>query len=118
MYFITENLLLKRFDAVEIKHVLLIENQEVNDLAQIASGYKVPKGKLEDLIKVIEKLIMISLSPSKLSKSQLMEEKEFEEWTNSEISKICEILSVENMSNNDRRKPIIEFLQNPTGTTY
>lgn len=46
MYFVTVNLLLKRFDLVEMKHVPRIENQEASDLAHIASRYIVCKGKL------------------------------------------------------------------------
>jgi propanediol dehydratase large subunit len=35
-----------------------IENQEVNDLAQIASRYRVSKEKLEKLIEIKDKLIL------------------------------------------------------------
>jgi len=37
MYFAAENALLKRFAHVEIQHIPQIENQEANDLAQIAT---------------------------------------------------------------------------------
>lgn len=50
MYFVIINRLLKQLDFIDISHVPRAENREANDLAQIASGYKVPKGKLEDLI--------------------------------------------------------------------
>lgn len=46
MYFVKVNSLLRKFDIVDIKHVLRIENQEANNLAQIALGYKVYKEKL------------------------------------------------------------------------
>ena len=42
MYFVRENSLLGKFDDVSFKHVPRIKNQEANDLAQIASGYKSP----------------------------------------------------------------------------
>lgn len=43
MYFVKANLLLRRFDEVDIKHVSQFENQEANDLEQISSGYRVSK---------------------------------------------------------------------------
>ncbi|KAK2414108.1 hypothetical protein QL285_036739 [Trifolium repens] len=57
-YFVVANSLLKRFDRVDIEHVPRIENQEANDLAQIASGYKISKEKLEELIEIKNKLIV------------------------------------------------------------
>lgn len=64
MYFIATNSLLKIFDSVNNKHVPQLENQETNDFAQIASGYRVSKEKLEELIKVKEKLISTIILPS------------------------------------------------------
>lgn len=63
MYVVITNSLLKRFDSVDIKHVPRLENQEANDLVQIAPGYKVSKEKLEELIKVKEKLIFLLYFP-------------------------------------------------------
>ncbi|XP_058768518.1 uncharacterized protein LOC131642258 [Vicia villosa] len=51
MYFVIANRLFKKFEYVELKHVPRINNQEANDLAQLASGYRVSKGKLEELAK-------------------------------------------------------------------
>lgn len=48
--------MLGKFHDVKIAHVPRIENQEANDLAQIASGYKVSKKKIEKLIEIKEKL--------------------------------------------------------------
>lgn len=48
---------LEKFDSVKIRFMLRLKNQEENDLAQVASGYKVPREKLEELIEVREKLI-------------------------------------------------------------
>lgn len=61
MYFVKVNSLLKKFDMVNIKHVPRIENQEANDLDQIASGYRVSKEKLEELIEVRDKSISKSV---------------------------------------------------------
>ncbi|XP_058732908.1 uncharacterized protein LOC131604489 [Vicia villosa] len=47
--------LLEKFEYVEIMHVPRAENFVANELAQIASSYKVSKGKLEELVKVKEK---------------------------------------------------------------
>jgi len=56
IYFATANALLKCFDRKNIQHVPMIENQEANDSAQITSGYRVTEVKLEELIKIREKL--------------------------------------------------------------
>src|SRR4051812_23906906 len=56
MYFVIANRLLKKFEYVELKHVSRTKNQEANDLAQLASGYKVSKEKLEELIEVTIRL--------------------------------------------------------------
>ncbi|CAJ2641991.1 unnamed protein product, partial [Trifolium pratense] len=88
-YFVIANALLKRFDSIDIEHVPRIENQEANDLAQIASGYKVSKEKLEQLIEIKEKLIsnepmQLELSMPKLEGAEI--------------------------------KPIVEYLENPIGS--
>lgn len=71
MYFVIVNRLLKQFDFVDIKHVLRIENQEANELAQIASGYKVSKGNFEDIIEVRGRVIETRLSLSDLAMKKL-----------------------------------------------
>jgi len=52
MYYTTTNALLKRFTHVEIRHLPRIENQEANDLAQMASGYKISKDQMQELIEI------------------------------------------------------------------
>lgn len=52
MYFVIVNRLIKCFDFVDIQHIPQLENKEENELAQVASGYKVSKEKLENLIEV------------------------------------------------------------------
>ena len=54
-YFVTATRLLEHFEVADIRHVPKNENQEANELAQIASGYKMFKSKLQDLIYVREK---------------------------------------------------------------
>jgi hypothetical protein len=51
-YFAIAYSLLKRFDSIRIEHVPRFINQQTNNLAQIASGYKVSKEKLRDLIEI------------------------------------------------------------------
>lgn len=58
MYFVKVNSLLKKFKMVDIKHVPIIENQEANNLTQIASGYRLSKERLEELIEVRDKLTL------------------------------------------------------------
>lgn len=64
MYFVIENRLLNKLDYVNIRHIPRIKNQKVNDMAQIAFGYKVSKEKLEDLIEVRGRVVETKLSPS------------------------------------------------------
>src|SRR4051812_49222330 len=47
--------LLEKFEYVEILHVPRSDNYVTNELAQIASGYRVSKRKLEDMVEVKEK---------------------------------------------------------------
>ena len=62
-YFVIANKLLRKFEYVDIKHIPRLKNQEANDLAQIASGYKVSKERLEDLIEVRGKVLATKISP-------------------------------------------------------
>ena len=54
MYFVITIRLLKQFEQVNIRHIPQRENEEANDLAQEASGYK--KDQNEELIQVREKV--------------------------------------------------------------
>ncbi|XP_050909057.1 uncharacterized protein LOC127122818 [Lathyrus oleraceus] len=47
----------KHFEVTDIIHIPRNENQEANELAQIASGYKMYKSKLQDMIEVREKMV-------------------------------------------------------------
>ncbi|XP_050895662.1 uncharacterized protein LOC127102326 [Lathyrus oleraceus] len=65
MYFAMATQLLECFEVVSITHVPRMENQEANESAQIASGYKVSKEKLKDFIEIKEKMASnVSLSPN------------------------------------------------------
>jgi len=46
MYYAIANTLLKCFTHVEIQHIPRMENQDANDLAQIALGYKASKKRI------------------------------------------------------------------------
>lgn len=52
IYFVIVNRLIKCFNFMDIQHIPRHENSEENELAQIASGYKVPNETLVDLIEV------------------------------------------------------------------
>ncbi|PNY14157.1 retrotransposon protein putative unclassified [Trifolium pratense] len=120
-YFVIANALLKRFDSIDIEHVPRIENQEANDLAQIASGYKMSKETLGQLIEIKEKLILNEPMQSKLSMPKLEgaemplndinhpnKELEYDEF---------QIFVIDNLLDGDWRKPIADYLENPIGST-
>jgi len=114
IYFATATALLKRFDRANIQHVPMIENQEANDLAQIASGYRVTEIKFEELIKIREKLASKESNLDKLSTPKLRGARE----SNGEnFENFAEIFAIDNLSNNDWRTPIVEYLQNLVGNT-
>lgn len=56
MYFVITIRLLKQFEQVSIRHIPHRENQEANDLAQEASGYKLLKDQIEEPTQVREKV--------------------------------------------------------------
>ena len=42
---------------MSISHVRHIDNQEANDMAQLASGYKIPKERVDEFIEVKDKMV-------------------------------------------------------------
>ncbi|KAK2366564.1 hypothetical protein QL285_079929 [Trifolium repens] len=130
-YFVIAFSLLKQFESYVIQHVPRIANQEANDLAQIASGYKMSKETFEDLIEIKEKLISnTSLSdelsmPKHLGADEFAEN--FENFENENFylqnvdmhvkSFVTGIFVIDNLSDTDWRKPIVEYLENPSGIT-
>ncbi|XP_050890317.1 uncharacterized protein LOC127095710 [Lathyrus oleraceus] len=92
---------------VYIRHIPRIENMIANDLAQIASGYKISKEKLHKVIEVRGKVVETRLIPSDLEKTKLgcADEGNFE------------ILAIDSLTDGDWIKPIVVYLQNPTAST-
>ncbi|WJX67950.1 hypothetical protein P8452_52368 [Trifolium repens] len=70
-YFAIASSLLDCFDHVDIEHVPRLENQEANDLAQIASGYKMSKEKLTQLIEIKEQMVLQESISEQLSMPKL-----------------------------------------------
>ncbi|XP_050914591.1 uncharacterized protein LOC127129449 [Lathyrus oleraceus] len=100
-------LLLKKFEYVDIKHVPRIKNQEANDLAQIASGYRISKEKLGELVEVRGKAMAARLSPTDLESTQLG-------YSNKEE---FEVLAIDTLIDTDWRNPIINYLKDPSTDT-
>ncbi|XP_050918351.1 uncharacterized protein LOC127135753 [Lathyrus oleraceus] len=100
-------MLLKKFEYIDIKHVPRIKNQEANDLAQIASGYRISKGKLEELVEVRGKAMAARLSLTDLESTQLgyASKEEFE------------VLAIDTLIDTDLRNPIIIYLKDPSADT-
>ncbi|XP_057442139.1 uncharacterized protein LOC130733871 [Lotus japonicus] len=88
-YYVKATGLLANFDQAGIGHIPRISNQKANELAQIASGYMVDKNRLEELVKMKEKLNPLDLG----------------------------VMVIDNLTPSDWRKSIVEYLQNPVGTT-
>ena len=92
---------------MDIQHLRQLENQEANELAQIASGYKVSKENLEDLIEVRGRLKSTRLYPSDLVMMKL---------GSTELENF-EVFSIEDLTDIYWRRPIVEYLENPTRWT-
>ncbi|KAK2362505.1 hypothetical protein QL285_087565 [Trifolium repens] len=139
-YFVIAFSLLRQFESYDIQHVPRIENQEANDLAQIASGYKVSKETFEQLIEVKDKLVSSESFDEKLSMPKHLgaDEHSFQEnlenfenfdtveqFESSNLQNIdmhferfaTEIFVIDNLSDTDWRKPIVKYLEDPTGIT-
>ncbi|KAK2406377.1 hypothetical protein QL285_042113 [Trifolium repens] len=120
-YFVIAISLLKRFDQVTIEHVPRIENQEANDLAQIASGYKISNEKLVELIEIKDKIIIdqpatLELSMPKLVGADVPQDNgQYDDLDGN--SEIFEIFAIDNLADTDWRKPLVEYLRDPNGTT-
>ena len=107
MYFVIVRRLLKNFEVVNIRHIPRLENQVANDLAQIASGYKVSKDRLQQAIEVRGRVTSTKLSPLDLKTTTLG----CTDHENFEIS------FIDNLTEQDWRKPVVDYLQNPTAST-
>lgn len=103
--------MLRRFKIVDIEHVSRVRNQEANDLAQVASGYKVVEKKLKNLIKVKVKPVSTSIIRPELSTPKLVRAEELPEFC-----EIFETLAIDIMTSDDWRRETVEFLRNMSGT--
>ncbi|GKV03063.1 hypothetical protein SLEP1_g15430 [Rubroshorea leprosula] len=93
-YFAIAIQLLEEFDDASLKHIPHNMNIEANELAQIASGVKMPKGIMEKVI-IIEKRMLPSIHQRGIT---------------------VEACSID-VTPTDWRHPIIEHLRNPSSKT-
>jgi hypothetical protein len=114
-YFVIASSLLDCFDHVDIEHVPQLENQEANDLAQIAYGYKMSKEKLTQLIEIKEKMVLQEPISEQLSIPKLVGADTIPQEEIENIHDNFEIFAIDNLSDDDWRRPIVEYLRNPTG---
>jgi hypothetical protein len=115
LYLTTANVLLKRFVHVEIKHIPRMENQEANDPAQAASGYKVSKDQEQEPIEIRNKHSSKESLPKKLVTPKFAGTEASHRHIQG--TNLVEILVINNLTDNDWRKPIVNYLENPDGTT-
>ena len=108
MYCAAANALLKRFTHVAIQHVPRTENQEANDLAQTASGYKVSKERMQEPIEIRNKCSSKEAQPKKLLIQKLggVEVPD----GHAQGTNLVEIFVINNLIDNDWRKPIVSYL--------
>lgn len=120
-YFVTATRLLEHFEVADIRHIPRSENQEANELAQVASGYKMSKSRLQDMIEVrgkmvsstppIEDVLDENVSRGREPREECQGTRGVEEaWEH-------EFFSINSSSLTDWRKPIIDYLENPVGST-
>ncbi|XP_006605138.1 uncharacterized protein [Glycine max] len=117
-YFVIASSLLNHFDYINIEHIPRQENREANDLAQIASGYKMSKEKLTQLIEIKDKLVLPEPLSTKLPMPKLVgasTPQNNENKSMDDLQEKIQILAIDNMLDNDWRKSIIEYLENPIG---
>ena len=113
MYYAAANALLKCFTHVEIQHISRMENQEANDLAQMALGYKVSKEQMQEMIEIRNKCS----SREAPSKKLLIPKLGGVEASNGHAqgTNLVEIFVINNLTDDDWRKPIVNYLENPDG---
>ncbi|XP_050888847.1 uncharacterized protein LOC127094011 [Lathyrus oleraceus] len=113
--------LLEHFKVADIRHVPRSENQDANELAQVALGYKMSKSKLQDMIEVRGKMVS-SMPPTEDVLNENINHgrgpyEECQETHRVEEAWEHEVFSINNSSPTDWRKPIIDYLENPVGST-
>ncbi|XP_050914748.1 uncharacterized protein LOC127129639 [Lathyrus oleraceus] len=109
--------LLEHFEVTNIRHIPKNENQEANELAQIASGYKMSKSKLQDMIEVREKMVSRTPLIEDIFDKNDSRDEEWQETCGVEEAWEHVFFVVNSSSPTDWRKPIIEYLENPVGGT-
>ena len=100
---------------IKIQNIPRIENQDANDLAQIASGYKASKNESQELIEVRNKRSSKDASPQKLLIPKLGGTGTSNERT--QCMNLVEIFVINNLTDDNWRKPIASYLENPDGIT-
>ncbi|XP_050918742.1 uncharacterized protein LOC127136193 [Lathyrus oleraceus] len=120
-YFVTSTRLLEHFEVADIRHLPKNENQEANELAQVASGYKMSKSSLQDMIEVRGKMVSSTLPIEDVLDENVGRDTEPEEECQETrgVEEACEheVFSINSSSPTDWRKPIIDYLENPVGST-
>src|SRR3954468_7771755 len=119
MYYAIVIRLLEQFEHVEILHVPRSNNYIANELTQIASGYRVSKDKLEDMVEIKNKE-----THEILDKLGQLSTSNFEGVGDNIESKVeskdlyaLEIFAIDNMTDADWRNPLVQYLNNPVGGT-
>jgi len=119
-YFVSASSLLSSFESVSLQHVPRIENQVANDLAHVASGYKISTQKLQALIESKDKLVPIECPSMGLSMEiPVGADKEpdfYNPYSYPEMFDIFEVFAINNLPDNDWRKPIVDYLENLSDT--
>ncbi|XP_050915567.1 uncharacterized protein LOC127130640 [Lathyrus oleraceus] len=108
-----------------------MENQEANDLVQIAYGYKISKSRFQEIIELQEKMVSNVPSSPNMDIQKTRGEDNPDDSVNcdegfddkgldnSEFENFVrhEVFTIGNLSPSDWRKPIIEYLENPVRNT-
>jgi len=115
MYYAAASALLKRFTHVEVQHIPRTENQEAYDLAQTASGYKVSKEQMQEVIEIRNKRSSREVPSKKLLIPKLGGVEASD--GHAEGLNLVEIFVINNLTDDDWRKPIVNYLENPDGIT-
>lgn len=120
-YFVTATRLLEYFEVADIRHVPRSENQEANELAQVSSGYKMSKSKLQDMIEVQGKMVS-SMPPTEDVLDENVSHgggpyEECQETRGVEEAWEHEVFFIDSSSPIDWKNPIIDYLENPVGST-